>query len=123
MAHAHVSRSRMRIGFMGVLLFFVFFLDLALLSCARQPPASRQKLQVHRHLKRLNKPPVKTIESPDGDIIDCVHISHQPAFDHPFLKDHKIQMRPNCHPEGLYDENKVNTESKEREKPSTSCGT
>lgn len=31
-------------------------------------------------------------QSPDGDFIDCVHISHQPAFDHPFLKDHKIQV-------------------------------
>lgn len=33
-------------------------------------------------------------QSPDGDIIDCIHISHQPAFDHPFLKDHKIQVPP-----------------------------
>lgn len=33
-----------------------------------------------------------SIQSPDGDIIDCVHMSHQPAFDHPFLKDHKIQV-------------------------------
>ena len=31
-------------------------------------------------------------QSPDGDLIDCVHMSHQPAFDHPFLKDHKIQV-------------------------------
>lgn len=31
-------------------------------------------------------------QSPDGDIIDCVHISHQPAFDHPFLKNHTIQV-------------------------------
>lgn len=31
-------------------------------------------------------------QSSDGDIIDCVHISNQPAFDHPFLKDHKIQV-------------------------------
>ncbi|KVH90877.1 uncharacterized protein LOC112521663 [Cynara cardunculus var. scolymus] len=115
MAAAHGNRSRMRIGFRGVLLFIFFFLDLASLSCAaRQPPASRQKLRVHKHLKRLNKPPVKTIQSPDGDTIDCVHISHQPAFDHPFLKDHKIQTRPNYHPEGLYDENKMNTESKQR---------
>ncbi|KAJ0806624.1 putative neprosin activation peptide [Helianthus annuus] len=112
MATAHVSRSMFKIGF---LLFFVLFLDLVLLSCARQQSASRQKLQVHKHLKRLNKKPVKSIESPDGDIIDCVHISHQPAFDHPFLKDHKIQMRPNYHPEGLYDETKMNTESKQRE--------
>lgn len=31
-------------------------------------------------------------QSPDGDVIDCVHISLQPAFDHPFLKDHTIQV-------------------------------
>lgn len=31
-------------------------------------------------------------QSPDGDTIDCVDISHQPAFDHPFLRDHKIQV-------------------------------
>jgi hypothetical protein len=32
-------------------------------------------------------------QSSDGDTIDCVDISQQPAFDHPFLKDHKIQVR------------------------------
>jgi len=32
-------------------------------------------------------------QSPDGDIIDCIPISKQPAFDHPFLKDHKIQVQ------------------------------
>ncbi|KAJ0817328.1 putative neprosin activation peptide [Helianthus annuus] len=47
-------------------------------------------------------------------MIDCVHISHQPAFDHPFLKDYKIQMRPNYHPEGLYDENRVSNERENR---------
>ena len=31
-------------------------------------------------------------QSPDGDIIDCVHLSNQPAFDHPFLKNHTIQV-------------------------------
>ncbi|KAM0020138.1 putative neprosin [Helianthus debilis subsp. tardiflorus] len=36
--------------------------------------------------------------SPDGDIIDCVHISHQPTFDHPLLKNHTIKARPNYHP-------------------------
>lgn len=71
--------------------------------------SSKQKLQVQKHLRRLNKPAIKSIESPDGDVIDCVHISEQPAFDHPFMKDHKIQTRPNYHPEGLYDENKVST--------------
>uniref|UniRef100_A0A804QFL5 Neprosin PEP catalytic domain-containing protein n=1 Tax=Zea mays TaxID=4577 RepID=A0A804QFL5_MAIZE len=60
--------------------------------------------QVRSHLKRLNKAPLATIESPDGDIIDCVHISNQPALDHPFLKNHTVQMRPAYHPEGLYDD-------------------
>lgn len=85
-------------------------------------------------------------QSPDGDIIDCVHISNQPAFDHPFLKDHKIQVstisqfctffkyffstcpevlyhltlyqtRPTYHPEGLFDENKVSEKPKEITNP------
>ncbi|CAM8967283.1 unnamed protein product [Rhodiola kirilowii] len=67
----------------------------------------QQKLEVKKHLKRLNKPAKKTIQSPDGDLIDCIHISHQPAFDHPLLKNHTIQLRPNYHPEGLYTDNKV----------------
>ena len=73
---------------------------------ARAPAA-----RVHRHLKRLNKPAVKTIESPDGDIIDCVHISHQPAFDHPLLKNHTLQLWPAYHPEGLYDDAKSSVAS------------
>ncbi|XP_058763428.1 protein neprosin-like [Vicia villosa] len=40
-------------------------------------------------LKQLNKPAVKTIHSPDGDIIDCVLTHLQPAFDHPLLKGQK----------------------------------
>ncbi|KAF8393478.1 hypothetical protein HHK36_021722 [Tetracentron sinense] len=37
-----------------------------------------------------HKAAVKTIES-EGDVIDCVDIYKQPAFDHPLLKNHKIQ--------------------------------
>ncbi|KAH7665701.1 Neprosin domain-containing protein [Dioscorea alata] len=68
-------------------------------------------VSISRHIKRLNKPAVKSIKSPDGDVIDCVHISLQPAFDHPFLKNHNIQMTPSFHPDGLYDVNKVSSES------------
>ncbi|KAL6980072.1 hypothetical protein U1Q18_021722, partial [Sarracenia purpurea var. burkii] len=32
--------------------------------------------------------------SEDGDIIDCIDIYKQPAFDHPSLRNHTIQMRP-----------------------------
>ncbi|KAI3816697.1 hypothetical protein L1987_16401 [Smallanthus sonchifolius] len=65
-------------------------------------PSSREIVEVEKLLNGLNKPPVKSIKSPDGDIIDCVHISHQPAFDHPLLKNHTIKMRPS------YDPNRIN---------------
>nr|CAD1820927.1 unnamed protein product [Ananas comosus var. bracteatus] len=47
--------------------------------------------RIQEHLDKINKPAVKSIESPDGDIIDCVPQHKQPALDHPLLKDHKIQ--------------------------------
>ncbi|KAK1285472.1 hypothetical protein QJS10_CPB20g00478 [Acorus calamus] len=40
----------------------------------------------------INKPAIKTIESVDGEIIDCVDILKQPAFDHPLLRNHTIQV-------------------------------
>ncbi|XP_020264844.1 uncharacterized protein LOC109840562 [Asparagus officinalis] len=45
--------------------------------------------RVKAHLKGLNKPPLKTIQSPDGDLVDCVPSHLQPAFDHPRLKGQK----------------------------------
>ncbi|KAD5802707.1 hypothetical protein E3N88_14067 [Mikania micrantha] len=63
-------------------------------------------IKVHRHLNLLNNAPVKSIKSPDGDTIDCVHIAHQPAFDHPILKNHTIiKTRPSYHPDWIKDEN------------------
>ncbi|KAL6142933.1 hypothetical protein ACLB2K_061208 [Fragaria x ananassa] len=47
--------------------------------------------RIEKRLNKINKPPVMTIQSPDGDIIDCVHKRKQPALDHPLLKNHKIQ--------------------------------
>ncbi|XP_058092699.1 protein neprosin-like [Magnolia sinica] len=45
-----------------------------------------------RELKRLNKPAVESIQTEYGDIFDCVDIYKQPAFDHPSLKNHIIQV-------------------------------
>ncbi|XP_057774581.1 uncharacterized protein LOC130993635 isoform X1 [Salvia miltiorrhiza] len=61
------------------------------------------------HLGRINKPAVKTIQSPDGDIIDCVLSHKQPAFDHPKLKGQK-PLDPPERPKGpksrgMYEEN------------------
>ncbi|CAN4100519.1 unnamed protein product [Withania somnifera] len=42
--------------------------------------------RLRTYLRRINKPAVKTVQSPDGDLIDCVLSHLQPAFDHPHLK-------------------------------------
>ncbi|KAE9621525.1 putative neprosin activation peptide [Lupinus albus] len=97
---------------------FLFFVMLVPFTCASRATisasgGSSQKLQVQKHLKKINKPHVKSIKSPDGDIIDCVNVSDQIAFDHPQLNSHKIQMRPNYHPEGkIFGERKVSSNSK-----------
>ncbi|XP_076893067.1 protein neprosin-like [Bidens hawaiensis] len=41
---------------------------------------------INASLRKINKPFVKSIKSPDGDIIDCVLIHLQPAFDLPELR-------------------------------------
>ncbi|XP_042496181.1 uncharacterized protein LOC122075278 [Macadamia integrifolia] len=50
--------------------------------------------RISAHLRRINKPSVKTIQSPDGDLIDCVPLHLQPAFDHPELKGQKPLDQP-----------------------------
>ncbi|KAG9455597.1 hypothetical protein H6P81_000105 [Aristolochia fimbriata] len=50
---------------------------------------------------RAHKFAVKTMKSADGDIIDCVDIYKQPAFDHPALKNHTIQREPDVYPSGF----------------------
>ncbi|KAL0720612.1 hypothetical protein Bca4012_035211 [Brassica carinata] len=61
--------------------------------------SDHQEIEVERLLKRLNKHALISIKSDDGDIIDCVPIQSQLAFDHPLLKNHTIQMRPSFIPE------------------------
>ncbi|CAK8572255.1 unnamed protein product [Lathyrus sativus] len=57
--------------------------------------------RINNHLENINKVPVLTIESPDGDLIDCVHKRKQLALDHPLLKNHKIQKVPSEMPRGM----------------------
>ncbi|CAG7873920.1 unnamed protein product [Brassica rapa] len=61
--------------------------------------SDHKEIEVERLLKRLNKHALISIKSEDGDIIDCVPIHNQPAFDHPLLRNHTIQMRPSFIPE------------------------
>ncbi|OVA12481.1 protein of unknown function DUF239 [Macleaya cordata] len=68
-------------------------------------------LELDKQLRILNKPPVKTIQTKDGDIFDCINIYEQPAFDHPLLKNHKIQMKPTSSPRILSDETSSSSSS------------
>ncbi|XP_059455818.1 protein neprosin-like [Corylus avellana] len=60
----------------------------------------------NKELVKPHKGTVKTIEGKNGDVIDCVNIYQQPAFNHPLLKNHTIQMEsgsiPNVRNEELH---------------------
>ncbi|XP_021753798.1 uncharacterized protein LOC110719205 [Chenopodium quinoa] len=54
-----------------------------------------EKLAIKRRLKFINKPAIKSFVTQHGDVLDCVEVHKQLAFDHPLLKNHSIQMKPN----------------------------
>ncbi|CAL4987932.1 unnamed protein product [Urochloa decumbens] len=82
-----------------VALAFLFSEGPSMVASGSSAGGSVERLREARNfLRRVNKAPVISIQSPDGDIIDCVPISKQPAFDHPLLKNHTIQMQPSYHP-------------------------
>ncbi|KAL9246710.1 hypothetical protein vseg_020209 [Gypsophila vaccaria] len=56
--------------------------------------SSSQQKAIENRLRSINKPAVKSFKSSHGDILDCVKIHKQLAFDHPLLRNHSIQMRP-----------------------------
>ncbi|WVZ91594.1 hypothetical protein U9M48_037744 [Paspalum notatum var. saurae] len=55
----------------------------------------RRMARIQSHLERINKPPVRSIQSVDGDTIDCVAAHEQHGLEHPLLfKTHSIQTEP-----------------------------
>lgn len=88
-----------------VVFFLLFFASSSMVAChalspdSGEPPANQtdfrpsEKLQrlrrIREHLKKINKSPIKTIQSLDGDLIDCIASNQQPAFDHPELSGKK----------------------------------
>ncbi|CAN6460630.1 unnamed protein product [Victoria cruziana] len=85
-----------------VLLFFFFFLESSTAS-GREFNFTKhvntfRLARIQSHLDKINKPAVRTIQSIDGDIIDCVQKHNQPALDHPLLKNHKVQNVPPLSP-------------------------
>ncbi|XP_019418632.1 PREDICTED: uncharacterized protein LOC109329423 [Lupinus angustifolius] len=78
-------------------MFFVVSLLFVTSVLSRTIPNQTIKLdklsKIQAQLDKINKPAVKTINSPDGDIIDCVLFHDQPAFDLPELKDQKTTLK------------------------------
>ncbi|XP_022714534.1 uncharacterized protein LOC111274163 [Durio zibethinus] len=66
----------------------------------RSISSSDETIKLAKH-----KGTIKTIQREDGDVIDCVDIYKQPAFDHPLLKNHTIQMKPSSYIGGIEAEN------------------
>ncbi|KAI3967553.1 hypothetical protein MKW92_009253 [Papaver armeniacum] len=84
-----------------ILILFISIIETQSVHGEKPSISKRQKedMELERQLKILNKKPIKTIMTKFGDIVDCIDIYKQPAFDHPSLKDHKIQMVPSSIPE------------------------
>ncbi|KAJ4836359.1 hypothetical protein Tsubulata_025915 [Turnera subulata] len=61
-----------------------------------------EELELERQLQILNKVPVRSFQNEDGSIFDCIEMNKQPAFDHPLLKNHTIQLQPSSIPKGLF---------------------
>ncbi|KAF7007949.1 hypothetical protein CFC21_022829 [Triticum aestivum] len=75
----------------------MLFLSFLFFSCGRgrSSTLSESDFELERELKMLNKPYVKSFKDNYGVVFDCVDIYKQPAFDHPLLKNHILQMPPN----------------------------
>ncbi|CAL4949324.1 unnamed protein product [Urochloa decumbens] len=88
-----------------VLVLLVALLLAGLATAANQTQGFRPGEELRRYrrvqalLRRLNKPALRTIQSPDGDLIDCVAAHLQPAFDHPRLRGHR-RLDPPVRPKG-----------------------
>ncbi|KAI3958128.1 hypothetical protein MKW98_020770 [Papaver atlanticum] len=79
-----------------ILVVMVFILNLTNYEVdGKQSMSKEEDLELDKQLTILNKPPIKTIHSSWGDIYDCIDFYKQPAFDHPSLRNHKFQMKPN----------------------------
>ncbi|XP_019423330.1 PREDICTED: uncharacterized protein LOC109332761 [Lupinus angustifolius] len=79
---------------MTILSILCLFLVIYKVDATSSHISRLEELELERHLKLINKTPIRTIQTKFGDIIDCVDIKKQPAFYHPLLKNHKLQRMP-----------------------------
>ncbi|KAL1568241.1 hypothetical protein AAHA92_03634 [Salvia divinorum] len=103
------SSSHSKIPIIFTLVSFLLILSASSSPLSAAPGSRNQTLRpqeelnklrrIRSYLRKINKPAVKTIESFDGDKIDCVPSHLQPAFDHPKLKGQK-PLEPPERPKG-----------------------
>ncbi|XP_012575261.3 protein neprosin-like [Cicer arietinum] len=81
---------------MNITLFFVFCLVTSSIGHMVHGMHSmlKEDFELERKLMLIKKSPMKSIHTKSGYIVDCVNIKKQPAFDHPLLKNHKLQRKP-----------------------------
>ncbi|KAK9275066.1 hypothetical protein L1049_022324 [Liquidambar formosana] len=90
-------------GSMALVLFVV--LCLSGLSCYEVGGRSISRPEgMRRQTMSLHKPAAKKILSTGAYTVECVDINKQPAFDHPLLKNHKIQMKASFSSKGMKNE-------------------
>ncbi|XP_073051381.1 protein neprosin-like [Primulina eburnea] len=82
----------MEFRWMVVIYFLQISLSIVSSDMVVNVSLSKQESFRKTNLQKLHA--VTSIQSEDGDIIDCINIYKQPAFDHPTLMDHKIQLYP-----------------------------
>ncbi|KAF8041614.1 hypothetical protein BT93_A0268 [Corymbia citriodora subsp. variegata] len=75
-------------------LLFIFF---SVSLCEVGNISEGNNAALERQIKMMNKPPVKTFVTAEGDTIDCIDIDKQPSLEHPLLKNHKVQKEPTFH--------------------------
>ncbi|XP_031390927.1 uncharacterized protein LOC116203371 [Punica granatum] len=88
------SRDAMRMLLLG----FIFVLGADAGHILRL--SEEEDLALERQIQAINKPAIRSFKTSYGATIDCVNIYKQLAFDHPLLKNHTIQMKPEHVPEG-----------------------
>ncbi|GAB4824839.1 hypothetical protein Ancab_007708 [Ancistrocladus abbreviatus] len=66
-----------------------------------------QGRSIQRKLAKKPKGTVKTLKGAKGDVIDCVDIYKQPAFDHPLLQNHTLQIAPSLQKYGAPRDNAI----------------
>ncbi|KAF5192829.1 Nep-interacting protein [Thalictrum thalictroides] len=87
-------------GTSSFLVGYVFLMVIHYGVNGREIRSRDEYLELDRQTDLLNNSIIKTFQNKAGDIINCVDIHKQPAFAHPLLKNHKLQMRPSSTPKG-----------------------